>query len=319
MKNFRFLLLILIPICCFSCKQKPNENLSIKTEQETNEQLIARTKTSFKSVLNIRYIEVYRRFDNGVSFNAQGYQLKPSWKFYFVADTTVQLYSDIKKRYFDMPVTLDHDSLFSMGGAWFRARKISKDSLFFQVLSVKNKRINWKNSNVYVTFYAEGFLKNKLHQKAEKLQQTTKKDTAYIQALAAASARDPKKIFAAQQPVAFISKSKNVTVTNAKLSAKILNSYYIPETLFYPEYSVKISKAYADFHHSFAVKINAKGQMQFIEPMETMLPDQQENTIKVMKGILDGYLTHYLDIVPGKTLGIPHDSLILLDVRGSKS
>jgi hypothetical protein len=319
MRYFRFSLLFLFSVFCFSCKQKSKENQSAAPEKETNEQLITRTKTSFKSVLGIRFTEVYRRFDNGVSFNAQGYQLKPSWKFYFVSDTTVSLYSDIKKRYYDLPVTLDHDSLFNMGGAWFKARKISKDSLFLQVLSVKNKVINWKNSNVYVTFYAEDYLKNKLHQKTETLQQTTKKDTAYIQALAAASARDSKKVFAAQQPVALKSKSPTVTVTNAKLKAKDLNSYYIPETLFYPEYSVTIHKAYADFYHTFAVKIDAKGQMHFIEPMEALFPDEKENTIKIMKAIMDGYLTHYLDITPGKTLGIGHDSLILLVVRGYKS
>ncbi|MGI4022789.1 MAG: hypothetical protein ACRYFA_14895 [Janthinobacterium lividum] len=317
MRNFLFL--ILLSIGCFSCQQKSNENQSSIPKQETNEQLIARTKTSFKSVLNIHYTEVYRRFDNGVSFNAQGYQLKPSWKFYFVADTTVQLYSDIKKRYYDMPVTLDHDSLFSMGGAWFRARKISKDSLFFQVLSVKNKVISWKNSNVYVTFYAEDYLKNKLHQKAATLQGTTKKDTAYILALAAASAQDSKKVFAAQQPVLLKSNSPTVSITDAKKKAGILNNYYIPETLFYPEYEVTIRKAYADFSHAFAVKIDAKGQMHFIEPMEMMLPDEREHTIKIMKAIMEGYLLHYLNITPGKTLGIPHDSLILLEVKGSKS
>lgn len=286
---------------------------------ESNEQLIARTKTTFKSVWGIHFTEVYRRFDNGVSFNAQGYQLKPSWKFYFLSDTIVSLYSDIKERYYDLPVTLDHDSLFNMGGAWFKARKITKDSLFLQVLSVKNKVINWKNSNVYVTFYAEDYLKNVLHKKAEALQGTTKKDTAYIQSLANVSARDSKKIFAAQVPVSLISKSPNVVVTNAKLKAKDLDNYYVPETLFYPEYSVNIHKAYADFYHTFAVKVDAKGQMQFVEPMEVAMDEEdQKNAVRIMKGIMDGYLKLYLNITPGKTLGIPHDSLILLVVRGYK-
>lgn len=314
MAKFCFPIVILICVFCFSCKRK----IQSQQLEESDSSRIARTKTSFKPVLGIHFIEVYRRFANGVSFNAQGYQLKPSWKFYFVADTTVSLYSDIKNRYYKMPVTLDHDSLFNMGGAWFRARKISKDSLKFQVLEVKNKIINWKNANVYVTFYSDEYLK-KQKLVVEKLRQTTKKDTEYVKALALASSQDPKKIFAAQQPVMLTSKSANVIVTDAKLKAKILNSYYIPETLFYPEYSVTINKAYADFYHTFAVKVDAKGQMQFVEPMEAMIdPDETANTIKVMKGIMDGYLAHYLQITPGKTLGIPHDSLILLVVRGYK-
>ncbi len=317
MLNFRFFLLMFVAMSCFSCKQNPEKNKS-SSVAETNEELIERTKTTFKTVIGIHFTEVYRRFANGVSFNAQGYQLKPSWKFYFVADTTVSLYSDIKKRYYDLPVTLDHDSIFSMAGAWFKAKKISRDSLRFQVLSVKNKQINWKNSNVYVTFYAEDFLKSHRFD-VEKLRKTTAKDTAYIQSLANGSSNDSTKIFAAQQPVILLSKSSNVLITNAKLKAKDLDNYYIPETLFYPEYSVTIHKAYADFHHSFAVRVDAKGQLHFVEPMEMMLPGEQDHTIKIMKAIMDGYLAHYLQITPGKTLGIPHDSLILVDVRGNKS
>lgn len=318
MKDFLFSLLILFSFCCFSCKQKPKENQG-SNENETNEHLIARTKVSFKPVLGIHFTEVYRRFDNGVSFNNQGFELKPDWKMYFLSDTTFSLYSLIKKRYFDLPVTLDHDSIFSASGAWFKAKVISKDSLRFQVLYVHNKIINWKNSNVYVTFYPEDYIKNVLHTTEEKLRETTKKDTAFIQALSEASARDPKKLFEAQHPVVLKSNSPNVTVTNAKLKDEKLSSYYVPETLFYPEYSITIHKAYADFYHTFAVQVDAKGQMHFVEPMEVAMDEEeQKNTVKVMKGIMDGYLTHYLDITPGKTLDIPHDSQILLVVRGYK-
>jgi len=316
MINFRFLILILCVAICFSCKQNP-QKAEAGSAKETNEQLIQRTKTTFKNVTGIRFTEVYRRFAGGISFNAQGYQLKPSWKIIFVSDTSVSVFSPIKKRYYDLPLVLDHDSIFSMAGAWFKARKTSNDSLRFQVLEVKNKIINWKNSNVYVTFYAEDYLK-KAHLNVDDLRKTTKKDTAYIADLANASAKDSTKIFAAKEPVTLKSNSPNVLITNAKTKAKDLNSYYIPETLFYPEYQVTINKAYADFHHSFAVRVDAKGQLHFVEPMETMLPDDREQVIKIMKAIMAGYLAHYLQITPGKTLSIPHDSLILVDVRGHK-
>jgi len=300
---------------CFSCNQKPKEDQP-SSAAETNEELIARTKTSFKTVTGIPFTEVYRRFDNGVSFNAQGYQLKPSWKINFLSDTSVSVFSPVKSRFYDLPLNLDHDSIFNFSGSWFKARKISKDSLKFQVLEVNNKIINWKSSNVNVTFYADKYIKDVLHTNPENLRKTTKMDTAFIQSLVAQSNRDPKKIFAAHEPVVLKSKSKAVLVSNAKVKAKILDSYYIPETLFYPEYEVTIHHAYEDFYHTFAVMADVKGQLHFVEPMETMLPDEQENTIKVMKGIMDGYLTHYLEIIPGKTLGIRHNTLILLVVRG---
>lgn len=316
MLNFRLFLLMFVAMICFSCKQNLEKSKS-SSAAETNEEFIERTKTTFKMVTGIHFTEVYRRFANDVSFNTQGYQLKPSWKIVFLSDTAVSVFSPVKKKYYDLPLTLDHNSIFSMAGAWFKAKKISKDSLRFQVLEVKNKQINWKNSNVYVTFYAEDYLK-KQHLDPEKLRSTTKSDTAYIQNLADASAQDSTKIFAAQKPVSLKSNSANVLITNVKTKAKDLDSYYIPETLFYPEYQVTINKAYADFYHSFAVRVDAKGQLHFVEPMETMIGDP-ENTIKIMKGIMDGYLAHYLQITPGKTLGIPHDSLILLIVRGNKS
>lgn len=318
MLRFRLLMLVLFSVYCFSCQQKQHERQSSASpaKPESDSALIARTKTSFKSVLGIPFTEVYRRFDNGVSFNAQGFQLKPSWKINFKADTLVAVFSPIKKRFYDLPLNLDHDSIFNFSGSWFKAKKVDKDSLKFQVLDVNNKVINWKNSNVYVTFYADPYLK-KQHLKVEKLRETTRKDTAYIRELAKQASLDPKKIFSAQQPVVLKSKSPNVVVTNAKLKAKDLDNYYVPETLFYPEYEVTINKAYADFYHTFAVRVDAKGQLHFVEPMENLLPDEQESTIKVMKGIMDGYLKLYLNITPGKTLGIPHDSLILLVVRGN--
>lgn len=309
------MVLIFISISDFSCKQKQKEN---RTASETNEELIARTKTSFKTVTGIPFTEVYRRFDTGLSFNAQGYQLKPSWKIIFLSDTLASVFSPVKKRFYDLPVSLDHDSIFNMAGTWLKAKKINKDSLKFQVLDVNNKIISWKKSNVFVTFYADPYIKDILHTNPETLRQPTKKDTAYIRSMATASGQDPNKIFAAQQPVVLKSKSAAVAVANAKLKAKVLDSYYIPETLFYPEYNVTINKAYADFYHTFAVRVDTKGQMHFVEPMEVLLPDERENTIKVMKGIMDGYLTHYLQITPGRTLGIAHDSLILLVVRGNK-
>ncbi len=313
MLRFYFFWFILISVFCFSCRRRPQANQAVP---ESDSALIARTKTSFKSVIGIPFTEVYRRFANGVSFNATGYQLKPSWKVNFKSDTLVAVFSPIKLRFYDLPLNLDHDSIFNFSGAWFKARKISKDSLKFQVLEVKNKKINWKGSNVYVTFYAEEYLK-KQHLSVEKLRQTTKNDTAYIHDLITKTSHDSTKTFAAQQPVILTSKTANVKVTDARLKAKDLDNYYVPETLFYPEYQVTINKAYADFHHSFAVRVDAKGQLHFVEPMETIIIDR-EKTIKVMKGIMDGYLTHYLQITPGKTLGIPHDSLILVEVRGNK-
>jgi len=37
-----------------------------------------------------------------------------------------------------------------------------------------------------------------------------------------------------------------------------------------------------------------------------------------MKGITDSYLKLYLNVTPGKTLGIPHNTIVILNVTGIK-
>ena len=50
----------------------------------------------FGDIKDITYHEVRRAFDNGLVFDKQGYQLEPVWKFHFVSDDSVQVYSPKK-------------------------------------------------------------------------------------------------------------------------------------------------------------------------------------------------------------------------------
>ena len=52
--------------------------------------------------------------------------------------------------------------------------------------------------------------------------------------------------------------------------------------------------------------------------LSPILPEYKATYEQVMKGLIDGYLHHYLDITPGNTLGIAHASSILLNVTGKK-
>jgi hypothetical protein len=49
-----------------------------------------------------------------------------------------------------------------------------------------------------------------------------------------------------------------------------------------------------------------------------MEPEFKAQTLRAMQGIVDGYHKLYLNLTPGKTLGLPHSSVIILNVWGTK-
>ena len=106
---------------------------------------------SFKSVIGIHFTEVRRVFKNGTIFNDQGFQLAPDWRFTFVSPDSINIYSPEKKRFLNCPVIFDHDSVFNVAWAWLKLRKLSKDSIVFQVLHVESKVIMYDKSNISMT------------------------------------------------------------------------------------------------------------------------------------------------------------------------
>jgi hypothetical protein len=46
------------------------------------------------------------------------------------------------------------------------------------------------------------------------------------------------------------------------------------------------------------------------------MPEFKKAYEQIMKTITAGYLQHYLEVTPGKTLGIAHTSSILVNVTG---
>jgi hypothetical protein len=85
-----------------------------------------------------------------------------------------------------------------------------------------------------------------------------------------------------------------------------------------PTYNITIKKAYDSFNYIFTAYVDEKGALIFRKSNQEMMPEFKEATISAMKGITDGYLKAYLDITPGKTLGIPHNSIVILNVTGIK-
>lgn len=300
MKRNCNLLLLLITLYFSACKQpdKPQH-------------------PSFKSVIGIHYTEVRRTFKNGVIFNGQGFQLAPDWRFTFVSADSINIYSPEKKRFFNCPVIFDHDSVFNIAWAWLKLRKLTKDSIKFQVLHVENKVIIDDRSNLYMTVYADDYIKNKLHTDAQTLQRPRRADTLFIKAKIALANRNPDSAFAATDQPVLKSKSALCIIKRVAEPADSAASTDPRVDYINPEYNITISKAYKDFNYSFVAIVDASGTLHFWR--STVIPidkDFEAWQNRMMTGIVNGYLKLYLSITPGKTLGLPHNSFVILNVTG---
>jgi len=294
------LLLILISVTFNSCLPKPADRKNI----------------SFKKVIGIHYTEVKRRLWTGRSFDEHGYEVNPQWKMFFMPKDSAQVFSPDSNRFLTFPVTLDHDSLFNVGNTWFRAKKVTKDSMIFQVMEVESQVIYLLRSNVYMTLYADDYIK-KLKLNLATLQKTDHLDTVFVRERAAMTNKYPDSLFSAREPVILKSKTPFVTVEKEAVTPTRENHFDTSESYMDPQYDITIHHAYQDFSYSFTVYVDVNGQMHFVRSLVDYV-DFKDSILKTIRGIIDGYLKAYIAVTPGNTLGVTHTSLITLHVVGRK-
>jgi len=274
---------------------------------------------SFTAIKGIKYTEVKRRFNNGLSFTDQGFQLEPEWNIYFNADDSVRIYSPEKKQYMTYRIFHSHKALFQFAREWFRVQQVSKDSLIFQVMELESRAVMEDLSTITMTLYSENYIKNVLKTTADKLKAPSKEDSLFIKYRAIQVNSNQDSAFAARNPVKLKSKSKISSVEKIKPSLDpYLGHVNRSEEYLYPEYLIKIKKAYQDFQYSFSVIVDHNGRMHFKQFLVAVEPEFMANKTTVAKGIIDIYLRNTLEITPGNTLGFPHSSVINLHVVGRK-
>jgi hypothetical protein len=298
----QYTLLILISSVCFACKfDDPIKN-----------------KISFEPVKRINYIEVRRSFDNGLIFNKDGYQLAPIWRIMFYSNKWASVYNPDKNKFLNFSVTLDHDSIFNISGTWLKAVHISKDSLKFQVLKVEGKTVYYVKSNVYMTLYAENYIKNVLHKTIDQVREPLKRDSVYNNKRISEVNAKADSFFAARKPVQFISKSPLATVIKKGVEADIMNKWDNSDEYMFPEYTITIKKAYEDFSYSFWATVDTQGQIHYQKSLTYVYPEFEKSTNHTIKALIDGYLKTYFNTIPGTTLDVPHNSAISINLIGTK-
>jgi hypothetical protein len=290
----------------------------IAEAKEIKEEQALVTKNVIRNLLGIKYTEVRRKFDNGLTFSPVGYQLVPEWRISFPSMDSVNIFSPKKQRFLNAPVVFDHDSVFNVAWAWLKLRYMNKDSMQFMVLHVHDNIIQDEKVHVFMTFYANDFIKNVLHSDTNRLWKPTAKDTAFIKAKTLAASKNAELAFAGTEPAQLIVKSPLITVKKEPVADEVDGgrSY---DAYLSPTYDIVIRKAYDDFAYTYTAYVDEKGTLIFRKSGQLMSPEFEKSTNDAMKGITDGYLKLYLDVKPGKTLGIPHTSIIFLNVEGRKN
>jgi hypothetical protein len=283
-----------------------------------HQQTAAATRLSFLPIKGITFYEVKRRFSSGLSFNEMGFQQVPSWTMQFVSNDSVLVYSIQRHKMQGFHLLYDHADVYNFAGEWFRIKKVEKDSMQMQRLSLKGQIIAHDiRSDVRMTFYSENYIKNVLHTSVEALQRPTSADTAFIRKLVSKSDRNPSKAssaFGGTSPVEFKPLSKAISVEKLssvdKLSGKSESYDYL-----YPEYRIRIHKAYQDFGYAFTCVVDKNGKI-YLDTFRNDMPEYYEKRKKVLEGIISVYLQNLLKVTPARTLGIPHSSQITLNVSG---
>ncbi|WP_443945287.1 hypothetical protein ACJVDH_20570 [Pedobacter sp. AW1-32] len=270
---------------------------------------------TFAPVKGIRYEEVKRRFSDGLSFNKEGFMQEPSWIIEVAAEDTMMAWSPQKQIMQKFYLQYDHGSVYNFAEEFFRVKHISKDSLVFQRIQVDGKVIAKDfRSDVNMTFYAQDYIKNKLKTTPKELQKPTKADTAFIRERSDAVNRDGKDAFAARVPVQFIPKSKIVKVEKFSTADK-LNGRTAAYDYMFPRYRIEIDRAYKDFAYECYAVVDYTGAIRILN-VNGVLPDAAEGKKRMMQGVADIYVRNLFTVVPGTTVGIPHNSQITLTLVG---
>lgn len=313
--HFSHVLLIAFLLFVTSCKQHVPER--VQFEKKRKEDAI-KAKALLKSIRGIRYTEVKRTFDNGLSFSAVGYQLVPEWRISFPSTDSVNIYSPRKKRFLNTPVIFDHDSVYNVAWAWLKLKYIKKDSIQFMVLHVHDNVIQEEKTHVYMTFYTNDYIKNVLHADTANMLKPSRKDTAYIKAKILKAQNTPDSAFAGTEPAVLKARSPLISIKKEVTPENDVDGGMSFDDYLSPTYNITIQKAYDNFTYTYTAYVDEKGTLIFRKSNQFMYPEFKKATISAMKGITDGYLKAYLDVTPGKTLGIPHNSIVILNVTGIK-
>ena len=278
----------------------------------------------FEDLVGIDFYEVRRTFDTGVSYDSMGFVQLPEWHMRWGKKDSMLVYSPWEDRMVGYKIYHDHADYFHFARDSWRMITLSRDSVILQRLSLNGLRVDKARSNVYMKFYSADFLKNhfavsadSLPMLVDRLRLPTAQDSAFVRSQvqrANQHVTEMDSAFASRNYAQLRSKHPALTITKRKIDNFDLTEKSPAYEYLYPEYQITIDPAYRNFRHDFSVNIDEHGKMHLLKVY--VMEDFQDARERVVEGVIDVYLHHWLEIIPAETLGMPHSSTVFLYVRG---
>ncbi len=275
-------------------------------------------RPSFKPIVGIDFYEVRRSFDNGLAYDSIGFVQEAEWHVKFTREDAVQIYVPGSDSSFNFEITHDHDSFFHFARESWKVIDLNRDSLMLQRLSLDGLRVNKIRSNVYMRFYAKDYLA-KLGKSLVRLREPRRQDTLFVQEMvqrANSNLDNVDSSYSSKNYPKLASKSEVLEIERRQYDSLALMSQSSAYEYLYPEYDITIHRAYKDFYHTFSILVGPDGKLRLGKFF--VMPEFVESRRRVLQGIVDVYLQNLLDIAPATTLGLPHNSVVYLRVRGKQ-
>ncbi len=273
-------------------------------------------RPSFSPIVDIDFYEVRRSFDNGLAYDSIGFVQEPEWHVKFTREDAIQIYVPGSDSSFNFQITHDHDSFFHFARESWKVIDLHRDSMMLQRLSLDGLKVNKIRSNVYMRFYSRDYLK-KLGTPLPELRKPRRQDTLFVQEMVARANRNLHHVdssFSSKHYPKLISKSPALEIKRREYDSLERISQSSAYAYLYPEYDIVIDGAYKDFYHTFSMLVGPDGTLRLGKFF--VMPEFEESRRKVLTGIIDVYLQNLLEITPATTLGMPHNSVVYLRVRG---
>jgi len=273
-------------------------------------------RPSFKPIVGVDFYEVRRSFDNGLAYDSIGFVQEAEWHVKFTREDAIQIYVPGSDSSFNFEITHDHDSFFHFARESWKVIDLNRDSLMLQRLSLDGLRVNKIRSNVYMRFYAKAHL-NGLHESLARLREPRLQDTLFVQEMVHRANRNLDNVdssYSSKNYPKLSSNSEILEIERRQYDSLELLSQSSAYAYLYPEYDITIHRAYRDFYYTFSVLVGPDGKLRLGKFF--VMPEFEESRRRVLRGIIDVYLQNLLDIIPASTLGLPHNSVVYLRVRG---
>lgn len=297
--------LLVVFCCCLSGCSSTAENEGVNPR-----------RPSFKPIVGIDFYEVRRSFDNGLAYDSVGFVQEAEWHIKFTREDAVQIYVPGSDSSFNFEITHDHDSFFHFARESWKVIDLNRDSLMLQRLSLEGLKVNKIRSNVYMRFYAKDYL-NGLGVPLMALREPRRRDTLFVREMVQRANRNLNNVdssYSSKNHPKLTSTSEMLEIERRQYDSLELISQSSAYEYLYPEYDITIHRAYKDFYYTFSVLVGPDGKLRLGKFF--VMPEFEESRRRVLTGIVDVYLQHLLDVTPATTLGLPHNSVVYLRVRG---